>query len=313
MVYSCELDGTHALPIGARRAIEGSVCALGVFDGIHRGHAHLIAKAGALAREDGCNSVCITFDTDPDEMFHPAFKKIMGNDARIERLSDAGFDDTVVLRFTRAFSELQPVDFLDRIFGANLPRALIVADDFRFGHRAQGSVPELREWGDANGVEVCAIHLFEDGRAPVTSTRIRAHLMDGEVERANELMGHPFAFRSVVLEGRHAGRDMGFKTANLHIPEALFVLKPGVYAGRALIDGSRYKAAVSVGVSPTFADEATANVEAHVLDYDGDLYGKTIEVEILCRMRDMIKFDDINVLISQVMSDIAYARDQVVL
>ena len=150
--------------------------------------------------------------------------------------------------------------------------------------------------------------LMKDG-APVTSTRIRGLLAEGKIEQANALLGHLYSVVGTVQAGRGEGADMGFATANLHVPSARRVLAEGVYAAYAVVDGVRYKAAVSVGVSPTFADRASANMEVHVLDFSGDLYDKPIEVLFANWLRPMISFSSTEELISTVMGNIQWVRD----
>lgn len=287
----------------------GAVCAVGVFDGIHEGHRFLIHEARLLADELDARCVCITFDIDPDERFASDLRKLMSNERRIEELSYAGFDDVVVLRFTEGFSALSADDFLEALFRDALPAAIVVAEDFRFGAGARGDLKTLEDWSRKTGVRVVALRLLESEGVPITSTRIRALLARGDVQGAERLLGHPFSFASKVLPGRQAGRDMGFRTANMGIPSELFVLKDGVYAAYARIGDSIHKAGVSVGISPTFEEEAHANVEAHVLDFDGDLYGQEIEILFKERIRDMRKFDDRDELIATINADFATVRN----
>lgn len=289
----------------ALSALDGSSCAFGVFDGVHRGHRFLLESA---LRDEG-SSVVLTFDVDPDELFRPdTLKKLMSNRVRIESLAESGVDAVVVLPFSHKFAGLSPEEFLSTTFERSLPRHLHVGADFRFGKSAVGTAETLRAWGDAHGCVVRAHDLFSEEGAPVTATRIRTLLGAGSIEDANRLLGHAYALEGPVVEGRHEGQEMGFRTANLHVPEQLDVLGAGVYAAYASVDGVRYKAAVSVGVAPTFADTTTANVEAHLLDFDGDLYGKTIVLEFARWLRPMMKFDSVEELIRTVMGNIDWVR-----
>ena len=151
--------------------------------------------------------------------------------------------------------------------------------------------------------------LFEMEGAPITATRIRLLLEDGRIEDANRLLGRRYSLRGTVLAGRGEGADMGFRTANLVVPDILRVLGDGVYAAYALVGGARYKAAVNVGVAASFADRATATCEAHLLDFEGDLYGEEVELEFAAWLRPMRKFDDIDELIATVMGNIQWVRD----
>ena len=158
-------------------------------------------------------------------------------------------------------------------------------------------------------MEVRSHELFEMEGAPITATRIRLLLEDGRIEDANRLLGRRYSLRGTVLAGRGEGADMGFRTANLVVPDILRVLGDGVYAAYALVGGARYKAAVNVGVAASFADRATATCEAHLLDFEGDLYGEEVELEFAAWLRPMRKFDDIDELIATVMGNIQWVRD----
>lgn len=297
------------------RLFEGASVAFGVFDGLHRGHRYLLDQALATAQGEAGyegmlpRALALTFSVDPDEVLQPHRTcKLMSNDERIAALADCGVDDVVVLPFTREFANLEPCEFLDRIFGHSTPRHLHVGDDFRFGAHAAGSGETLRRWGAPRGMQVHEHRLVEELQQPITATRIRATLAQGNVREAADLLGHPYGLCEDVVRGRGDGADFGFATANLHISPERMVLGDGVYGGYAYVDGKRYKAAISVGISPTFADEATANVEAHLLDFTGDLTARELRLEFVERLRPMIKFDSTDALIAQVKSDIAWIR-----
>ena len=288
----------------------GASCAFGAFDGVHAGHRFIIGRAQDAARAEGSRCVVITFDTDPDELFAPSsFRKLMSDEARLAALSSLDVDAVAVLSFDRELAAQEPLAFLDRLFGAHAPRSLHVGRDFRFGSHAAGSVEELMQWGEPRGMQVDAVDLLELDGAPVTSTRIRSLLADGDVAEAERLLGRFYAVSGTVLKGRGEGREMGFSTANLVVPEQLHVLREGVYAGYALVDGVRYKAAISCGVSPTFADRAKANLEVHILDFEGDLYGKEVEVAFVAWLRPMIEFPSVDELIKTVTANIQWVRD----
>lgn len=292
-----------------RSLFQGASCAFGVFDGVHIGHRYLIDQAKKTAAASGGASVAITFSKDPDEVFHPyTLKKLMTNEQRFQLLSETGVDAVVVLPFTESFAALSPFEFLEKTFQGAVPSFLHIGCDFRFGARAAGSVAELESWGDANDMTVCAHALMAADGAPVSATRIRALLAQGEVVEAQELLGRPYFVSGDVEPGRGEGAQFGFKTANLNIPDELRALGDGVYAAWASVDGSRYKAAVNVGVPATFADKAKANCEVHLLDFDGDLYGRSMMVEFKNWLRPMRKFDDVAELISTVKGNIEWVR-----
>ncbi len=290
--------------------LEGAVCALGVFDGVHEGHATLIEEAARNAAKLGVPCVVITFDIDPDELFaHDTLKKIMSNEARISYLSSLPIDYVLVLDFTPEFASLSPDEFLQSVFDNRLPASIYVGEDFRFGRAAGGNVEDLSEWGRRCGVAVVASKLVESGGEPVKATRIRRLLVEGKLDEAHALLGHPYFVVSKVKHGRGEGHEMGFATANLNIPDEEKLLSDGVYSGYAYVDEKRYKAAISMGTSPTFEDEAASNVEVHILDFEGDLYGKDIKVEFVERLRPMKKFDHVSELIATVNRDIEHVRN----
>ncbi len=232
---------------------EGASCAFGVFDGVHLGHRFLLSCAAKTAAECGGISIALTFDIDPDEVFHAdRLKKLMGNGSRIAALSESGVDAVVVLPFTREFSSQSPADFLFSTFNGYSPRALHVGCDFRFGTKASGSVADLRAWASKRGTQICAHDLENAAGKPITATRIRMLLADGRCEDANALLGHPYTFEGMVTQGRGEGADMGFATANLELPAMMRTLGEGVYAAWVHVDGKRYRSAMSVGVSPVF-------------------------------------------------------------
>lgn len=289
--------------------LSGASCAFGVFDGVHRGHQFLVGEAKRTAAENGGLAVAMTFDIDPDERFHAErLKKLMSNERRIEALAETGVDAVVVLPFTPEFSAQSPAGFLEATFKDATPYAMHVGNDFHFGARAVGSVADLEAWAKTTGTRICAHDLKSADGRPITATRVRLLLADGKCAEACELLGHSYVFEGTVQAGRGEGTDMGFATANLILPAMMQVLGEAVYAAYAYVDGVRYKAAMSVGTAPTFAD-ATATCEVHILDFSGEIYGDTIQVEPVQFLRPMIKFASVDELIATVTSNIAWVRE----
>lgn len=291
----------------------GASCAFGVFDGVHMGHKFLIECAKNTARMDGGASIALTFDIDPDEVFNPnGLKKLQTNEARIEQLASTGVDYVVVLPFTLDFAGMSPEAFLEATFNGHAPSHLHVGNDFRFGCRAAGTVAELKSWGAQEGTCINAHNLeFADGAA-ITATRIRGLLAKHDLDEARKLLGRPYSVTEKVISGRGEGRDMGFKTANLVIPDQRKALDDGVYACYAVVDGRPYRAAVSVGIAPTF-ENAQANCEVHILDFNSDIYGDTIKVQFMEYLRPMMKFDSTEELIKTVMGNIQHTRESLAL
>lgn len=302
-ILRCDETFDHAF-------FSGSSCAFGVFDGVHCGHRYLLSCAQETAQENGGASIALTFDIDPDEVFHPErLKKLMTNEERMRMLAESGVDAVVVLPFTQRFSASSPEEFLANTFNGHAPAYLHVGFDFRFGAKAVGTVRELSSWSDGVGTEVCAHDLASADGAPITATRIRLLLADNDIVEANKLLGRPYYVVGTVEPGRGEGKEFGFRTANLKVPSQLQALGAGVYAAYAQVGDRRYKTAVSVGVSPVFAERTDATCEAHLLDFEGDLYGRPIKLEFLHFLRPMIKFESIDELIATVNGNIAWVRD----
>lgn len=293
-----------------RTRFEGACCAFGVFDGVHKGHEALISCAIEDSKKRGSASFALTFDLDPDEMFRPGeLKKLMTNEDRIRALAASGADFVAVLPFTREFASLSPEDFLASTFGELAPASIHVGEGFRFGARAKGTEETLIEWGSRHSCSVTPHELLCLEGAPVSATRIRGLLSTGNVEEATKLLGRPWKVRGTVVSGRGEGAQMGIRTANLSIPDEFRAVGDGVYAAYVHVDGKRYKAAVNMGVAATFADRSTANCEAHLLDFDGNIYGCEIEVEFIAWLRPMRVFDDVDELIATIMSNIEWVRE----
>lgn len=290
---------------------EDACCAFGVFDGMHRGHRFLLDSAKIAAVRHNTESIVITFDQDPDELFRPdSLKKLLTNEDRVSRLAHSGLDKVVLLPFSREFAGQQPADFLLNTFGEDIPMQMHVGIDIHFGSRASGSVLDLQNWGRERGCSIEAHELELSGGAPITATRIRGLLQDGQIEQANDLLGYHYALSGFVQPGRGEGADLGFRTANLTIAEQLTVLGDGVYGAYVVVQGKRYKAAVSVGVSPVFADKTTSNCEVHILGFEGDLYEQQLKVEFVRFIRPLIKFESAEHLSAEVKANIAQIHNE---
>lgn len=304
MAELCKLDAN-----GNAGLLAGASCAFGVFDGVHTGHRYLISEACRSARENGGRSVALTFDIDPDEMFHAdRLKKLLGNEDRLQALADTGVDAVCVLPFTREFASESPRIFLERTFGSSAPAHLHVGNDIRFGSKASGTVCDLQAWARESGTQIHAHDLVSADGKPITATRIRLLLLDGKLDEANHLLGYPYTLTDLVRPGRGEGTSLGFATANMEIASNKRVLAEGVYGGYALVDGLRYRAAIAVGTSPTFEADSTSNIEIHLLDFTGDLRGKRIAAQFVHRIRPMIEFASEEELVNTVLDNIEWVR-----
>jgi riboflavin kinase/FMN adenylyltransferase len=301
--------------------IGSTVVTIGNFDGVHLGHRHVLARARELADQVDCRTVvAITFDPHPMKVLLPerAPTTLTSMERRVELLAQAGADAVLVLPFTPEIAQLPAENFVTDILLACLRACgVVVGENFRFGHRAQGDVDLLTRMCENRRVPVVALPLDGSAEHTWSSTYIRTALYEGDVAAAAEALGRPHTVEGVVVQGHQRGRQLGYPTANVPVRNAeAAVPADGVYAGwlRRLDDpGASYlPAAVSVGTNPTFGD-ADRNVESHVLDRtDLELYGVRVEVAFVARLRGMVKFGSIDDLLLQMRADVDAARNLLV-
>lgn len=287
-----------------------SVVSIGVFDGVHRGHRAIIDRAVRQAEQLGLRSAVVTFDRHPMEVIRPGSQPALLQTPRrrLSALAGTGVDLVATVNFDDELRHLPPEAFVDRTLAPLAPRHVVVGDNFRFGHKAAGDVDTLRELGQARGFDVEAVSLLELDGVVVSSTEIRQRLHAGDVETAAAMLGRPHTVEGVVVRGDQRGHDLGFPTCNLAVDPRVAVPAIGIYAGVAhLPDGRAVDAAVSVGVNPTFGGEEQ-RVEAHLLDFDEDLYGAELSVDFRRRLRGEERFDSAEALAAQIDDDVARAR-----
>jgi riboflavin kinase / FMN adenylyltransferase len=286
-----------------------SVVTIGNFDGVHRGHRVLLRRATDAARHLEVRSVAVTFDPHPAAVLRPdlAPPALQRTEDRIAALAATGVDQVVVVPFSRELAALEPRAFVARVLHARLHAVrVIVGTNFRFGHRAAGDLVTLVEEGDEHGFDVEAVTLLDLDGLPISSTAIRDQLAAGELDWPMRALGRPHVVVGTVVPGDGRGRTIGVPTANLDVAAGVLVPGHGVYAGHLELDGTRYDAAINVGVRPTFA--AGRSVEAHVLDAALDLYGREVAVSFLHRLRGEQRFDGPQALVAQIQADLAAAR-----
>jgi riboflavin kinase/FMN adenylyltransferase len=286
------------------------VVTIGVFDGVHRGHQTLVARAVQRARELHLPAVVLTFDPHPSEVVrpgsHPAVLTPVGRKADI--MEELGADVLCVLPFTPELSKLPPAEFVHVALVEKLhAAAVVVGDNFRFGHRAAGNIETLRTLGREFGFSTEGLPMLRDDDVTLSSTFVRSSIDAGEVGRAAEVLGRPHRIDGIVVRGEGRGRQLGYPTANVHSDRHVAVPADGVYAGWAILRGARLPAAISVGTNPTF-EGRKRTVEAFILDFDEDIYGCELAVEFVERIRGMEKFDSVDALIEQMGLDVDQAR-----
>jgi riboflavin kinase/FMN adenylyltransferase len=284
---------------------------IGVFDGVHRGHQALLGRVAEEAAARGLLPGAITFDRHPMAVVRPGSgpKLLSTLRQRVALLGDSGMAFVLVLPFNLKLSRMAAEEFAVKVLlEAVSARVIVVGANFRFGHRAAGDSRLITELARPRGVDVVAVSLDADAGEEVSSTRIRAALADGDVQTAARLLGRPFAVQGHVVRGAERGRLLGVPTANLRVPARLALPGRGVYAGHLEADGADPLPAVSnVGVSPQFGG-TDLRVETHVLDFDGDLYGRRVQVSFEHRLRGEAVFPDVEALVNQMRDDIALAR-----
>lgn len=300
------LDGGSAVPV----ALRGGVVALGNFDGFHLGHQAVVGRAIARARADGRPALVATFDPHPVRFFKPDAPpfRLTTLDQRERLFAAAGADAMIVFRFDAALAGLTAEAFIDeRLVGLLGAAGVVTGEDFTFGKGRGGNVSVLRDLGAARGLTAETVPPVALGSEPVSSSRIRAALQAGDCATATRLLTRPFAIEGVVQHGDKVGRTIGYPTANLSLDR---YLRPryGIYAVRGrLADGRVLDGAASLGIRPTF-DPPKELLEPFFFDFDGDLYGQVLEVELHAFLRPEAKFDDLDALIAQMDEDCAAAR-----
>jgi riboflavin kinase/FMN adenylyltransferase len=290
--------------------------AIGNFDGVHRGHQELVRVARGIAEGRGGAAGVLTFDPHPARVFAPALAPplIVSLERRLELLGEAGADLAIVEAFTPALAAVEAEAFVrDVLVGAFGAREVVVGFDFSFGHGRRGTPALLREIGAGLGLGVTIVPAVTIDGLVCSSTKVREFVLEGRVEGAALLLGRPVEVQGPVVRGAGRGRGLGIPTANV-APEAELVPRLGIYAARALVldasggVASTHQAALSIGSNPTFVEAGAVVVEAHLLDFEGDLYDKRLRLEVLHRLRDERRFESIEALKAQIATDIAQTR-----
>ncbi len=294
----------RAVPPQAR----GGVLALGNFDGVHRGHAHLIHAAHA-ARPDLPLGV-LTFEPHPRSVFRPDDPpfRLTPSPVRARLLATLGVQHVTEIRFDAAFSEMTAEQFVTEVLHKALgARHLCCGGDFAFGHRRGGDADFLAARAEALGIGLTLVPPLMDASGPISSSRVRRALQDGYPERAAQLLGRPFAIEGIVAHGDKRGRTIGFPTANIPLGPYLEPAR-GVYAVTTTVQGMTLRGVANLGRRPTVTESLESRLEAHFFDYDGDLYGRELSVALHAFLRPERKFADFTELRAQIVADATQAR-----
>lgn len=288
-----------------------AVVCVGVFDGVHLGHQAVIGRCIDLARDRSVASAVVTFDRDPELILLPEEKvpQVCTLDQKIRFIGELDPDYLLVLPFDEEMAALPARVFLElQLMKAFTPRVVVVGENFRFGAAGSGDLSVLRDFGGANAFSVEGLALKTIDGAPISSTRIRTLLEDGDVACATRLLGRHFEVEGTVVAGAGRGGALGYHTANVAVPAELAIPGNGVYAGVATLDDAQWPAAINVGTRPTFEVGGRIWVEVHIIGFVADLYGRHVRVSFLERLRDEAHFDDLEDLRRQVARDVEQAR-----
>jgi riboflavin kinase/FMN adenylyltransferase len=283
---------------------------LGVFDGVHLGHRHLIDALKELATARGLASGIVTLHPSPVQVLRPDVRVayLTSLEERIELLRATGVDTVAPLTFTSEVAELSALDFLAMLHGALDMRYLLMGPDNAFGRGREGTPQRVAEIADELGFELEVLSASlggDDGR--VSATAIRNAIGSGDMETAARLLGRPFSLRGPVVRGHERGRTIGFPTANMAVTPDRALPAFGVYVTRSHAGDHSYPSATNIGINPTF-DDAAPSVETYILDFEGDLYGRELRVELLHRLRGEEKFDAVDALVAAIAGDVAAVR-----
>ena len=295
----------------ARHAPKGpSALTLGVFDGVHRGHLHLIADLRERARSRGLSSGIVTLHPSPIQVLRPGVRVayITSLEERVELLRGSGVEFVAPLTFTSEVAELSARDFLAMLFESLNMRFLLMGPDNAFGRGREGTPERVADIAKELGFELELLDAplgAEHGR--VSATAIRQAIAEGEMETVTRLLGRPFSLRGPVIHGAERGRTIGFPTANIAVTPDRAMPAYGVYVTRAWVGARSYAGATNIGIKPTFADERPS-VETYILDFEGNLYGRELRIELLHRIRGEQKFDGIEALVAAIGTDVDFVR-----
>lgn len=288
---------------------DGTVAALGNFDGLHLAHMEIIRSGIAYAKENNLKSGVLLFEENSKNITgQKKIELITPNEAKLELLEREKPDFVYLRKFTREFMQKSPEEFVKLLVKNLKVKAVCVGYDYRFGYKAQGDVKLLCELGKKYGFKVFVTDVIKIDNEVISSTYIRQMIKDGDMEKAERFLGRRFCVEGTVEKGFRNGTKMGIPTANVAYDENMAIPKAGVYAGITYVGGRRLKSVINVGNNPTFgADKLT--IESHILDFNEDIYGKYIRVSFAKRMRDDMKFDGVENLIKQIKTDIEKVKE----
>lgn len=290
--------------------LQNSWLTVGVYDGVHRGHQKIITKLTTGAHANDAPAVVLTFYPHPASVLAGhEIKCLTLPDERADLLGNLGADVVITQQFTRELSSVTAHDFMSRLTRQLALKHLLIGYDFALGKGREGNATRLTEIGSELGYTVEVVPALSDESGVISSTEIRKLIEVGNVSEAARLLGHPYSLHGPVVHGDGRGRTIDVPTANIGYSHEKMIPARGIYVCWAYLRGTKYRAAINIGVNPTFTpDKQIPNVEAHLLDFRGEIYGEDVRLEFVVRLRDELKFDSVDVLLEQIWKDVEMTR-----
>jgi riboflavin kinase/FMN adenylyltransferase len=296
-----------------------TVITIGTYDGLHLAHRQVINKVTSLAKEKGFRSFIVTFEPHPQEVLKnktPDIKLLTAIDEKLRLFEKAGIENVLVIKFTEEFSKTEAREFYEKyLFGGIGLSDIVIGYDHLFGRNREGSFETLKELGNEFGFKIHRVDEIDVEGKPVSSTRIRHALADGNIEEANKLLGHEYGFDGIVVEGDKVGRTIGYPTVNLKpVKENKVMPKEGIYCVRVIHNSKEYYGMMYHGFRPTLSEVIKRALEVHIFDFDKSVYGEKLTISFLIRLRDDKKFNSKEELIAQIDKDkedsLKYIKEQ---
>ena len=297
------------------KRIKDSVVTIGTFDGVHIGHQKIISRLVDIAKTNNLQALVLTFFPHPRMVVQKDsdIKLINTIDEKAAQLQELGVDHLVVKEFTKSFSRLTALEYVRDVLVNKLKvKHIIVGYDHHFGRNRTATIDDLIEFGKFYDFEVTQIDAQEIGDVAVSSTKIRTALHEGKMKIANQFLGYDFMLTGIVVKGKGLGSNLNFPTANIYIEESYKLIpKEGVYLVQSNLNGHQTYGMMNIGKNPTVSQDNKTHIEVHFFDFDGDLYGKTLKIELLDHLRSEIKFPNIDALKEQLENDKSNAKQRI--
>ena len=296
--------------LNIKKELRDSFITVGVFDGVHLGHKHLMKKLIEAARKSQKSAGIVTFKNHPATVLNPKFQPNFLTDleTKLHLLKSTGVDFVSAITFNEAVAEFSAKDFLGLLRRKLGMKGLVVGPDFQMGRNREAGIGRLSALGKEIGFTVEIIEVQEKSGTQIRSTAVRNLISEGDVKKASIMLGRQYSLQGCVISGMKRGRLLGFPTANLTIDQDICIPANGIYATIAIVNGTRHSAATSVGTNPTF-DGKEQTIETYILDFDKDIYGEKISIEFFDRLRDELSFENVDDLLGQMKADVSTVKN----